>query len=517
MKSQRLCEISVALLTFVVGFGQARAQGADTHGAPAPSSSAAPSNPVAPPAAPPVNTDAPAASSPSRDEDARIRELESRVKGLDTALSEVRAAEAKPSAPVASAPPTPPAPPAASAVPAPAKTDWVSDAMRGIVVTSYIQAQYESHEDSEDQVRQGGALLNQDRFLIRRGRLKIERQWDYSSVMVEFDGNTTKGPAFLLHHAEASLLWRGGEPAPAPPLVGVTMGLFDVPFGYELVESPRTRFFMERSLASRSFFPAEPDVGAKIWGKVGWFRYALAVVNGEPNGSADGYGLQDPNAAKDLIAKVGATIEPVPEVQIAGDVSVLNGKGFLRGTDATKNTLAWSDLNGDGRVATSSEVVGNQGLSALASQNFNRWAVSADLQVRIKNAIGWTQLYGEVQTGANMDRGLFVADPIDTGRDVRELGYYVGITQEITPYAIAGFRIDYYNPDADKTDTQQTQVVPTNQRVVTYSPLIGATLPGRARLLFQYDFIKDYMARDERGVPIDLKNDQWTLRLQGEL
>lgn len=508
MNSQRVPVTTFALLAFFAGLGDARAQGA-----PGDAPAAAPAAPATPPKSDeqtsPTTTTAPV----NKDEDARVRELETRVKALDTALSEMRAAASKPSTP---APPAnPPVVP-----PAPAKTDWVSDALRGIIVTSYVQAQYENHEDSEDQVRQGGALLNQDRFLIRRGRLKLERQWDYSSVMVEFDGNTTKGPAFTLHHAEVALLYRGGEAAPAPPLVGLTMGLFDVPFGYELVESPRTRFFMERSLASRAFFPAEPDVGAKISGKLGWFRYALAAVNGEPNGSADGYGLQDPNAAKDLIAKVGANVEPVSELQIGGDISVLNGKGFSRGTDATKNTLGWNDSNGDGTLASSGEFQGTHGEAAKPSNSFTRWAVGADLQIRIKNVIGWTQLYGEIQIGSNMDRGLFVADPVVQGglnRDSREIGYYVGLVQEITPYAVAGFRIDYYNPDADKTNLQQTQLVPANSRVVTYTPLIGAVLPGRARLLFQYDFIKDYMARDALGVPADLKNDAWTLRLQGEL
>src|SRR5262249_12877813 len=152
------------------------------------------------------------------------------------------------------------------------------------VLTSYVQAQLENHEESEDQLRPGGAPMNQNRFLIRRGRVKISRDWEYSSLMVEIDGNTTSRQAFSLWHAEASVLWRGGKPAPRPAVVKLTGGIMDTPFGYELVESPRTRFFMERSLQSRAFFPSEPDVGARLSGQVGWFRYALAFMNGEPLG-----------------------------------------------------------------------------------------------------------------------------------------------------------------------------------------------------------------------------------------
>jgi hypothetical protein len=42
-------------------------------------------------------------------------------------------------------------------------------------------------------------------------------------------------------------------------------------------------------------------------------------------------------------------------------------------------------------------------------------------------------------------------------------------------------------------------------------------IPGRARLVFQYDFIRDFLGRDAAGIPNDLANDAWTLRLQGEL
>jgi hypothetical protein len=335
--------------------------------------------------------------------------------------------------------------------------------------------------------------------------------------MLEIDGNTTKGPALNLHHAEASVLYRGGTGETSlPPMVELTMGLFDVPFGQELVESPRTRFFMERSLASRSFFPSEPDLGIRLSGQLGFFRYALAAVNGEPNGVVTGFPLQDPNGSKDLVAKLGAQIQPSADLEIAGDVSVLNGKGFARGTDTTKGSLVWQDLNEDGNVRVVNEVVAVAGVSGLPSKTFTRWAVGADLRVRFKSSLGWTQLGGEVALANNLDRGMFVANPTLTG-DVRELGYSASLVQEVTPYGVVGLRSDFYNPSADVTDQRLGKLLPSTATVRTFSPLVGAVLPGRVRLLFQYDFIKDHLARDIVGVPTDMKNDQFTLRLQGEL
>jgi hypothetical protein len=47
--------------------------------------------------------------------------------------------------------------------------------------------------------------------------------------------------------------------------------------------------------------------------------------------------------------------------------------------------------------------------------------------------------------------------------------------------------------------------------------MVGLVFPGRARLVFQYDHILDLLGLDARGVPTDLRNDQWALRLQVEL
>jgi hypothetical protein len=221
---------------------------------------------------------------------------------------------------------------------------------RGTVVTGYLQAQLGTTKSRKTKSA-GGGTLNQNRFLVRRGRIKIAREWDYSSVMMELDGNTTKGPSFSLWHAEASVLLRGGKPAPAPALVKLTAGIFDAPFGYELLESPRTRWFTERTVQSRAFFPSEPDLGARLSGQIGWLRYAFAFMNGNPLGEPTSFAGQDPNNHKDFVGRVGAVV-PVDDFEVSVGASVLNGQGFIKGTDATKNTPAWSDDNQDRRKSS---------------------------------------------------------------------------------------------------------------------------------------------------------------------
>ncbi len=47
--------------------------------------------------------------------------------------------------------------------------------------------------------------------------------------------------------------------------------------------------------------------------------------------------------------------------------------------------------------------------------------------------------------------------------------------------------------------------------------MVGFRLPGRARLIFQYDFVHDYLGRDSVGAPADAKNDVYIGRLQVDL
>jgi len=394
-----------------------------------------------------------------------------------------------------------------------ATTPWDTPGREGIWVTAYMQSQYESHQDSDDQLREGGALLNQNRFLVRRARIRLIGEWEYAATQIEINGDTTKGFAFGLQKAEASLRMRL-DPKHVP-IVQATVGLFDTPVGYELVESPRTRHFMERTAASRAFWPGEPDLGMRFSGGIGFFRWTIAALNGNPIGDKQ-YPGQDPLSAKDVIVRFGVDTKPRENLAISGNVSALRGKGFHAGTDATKGTVEWHDLNEDG-VVQPYELQAVPSAAATPSSSFDHWVIGADIEAQYTSKLGKTRLTAEAMVGENMDRALFVADPVLTSIDSRELAWNVGITQEITPYALIGFRYDYYDPNSDAFDKRQGRLLPYSQRIKTYSPIFGVVLPDRAKLLFQYDITRNFLARDLTGVPANLKMNAWTLRLQVEL
>ena len=389
---------------------------------------------------------------------------------------------------------------------------WVTPP-EGLSLRGYLQSQYESHQDSQDQLAQGGTLLNKDRFSIRRARVNLNGEWEYAAVALELDANTTNGPQVDLRKAEASLQYRPDRKR--PPLVMATLGLFDTPLGYELVESPATRFFMERSQASLAFYPAEPDVGVRFAGALGFFRWTIAAVNGDPLGVSS-FALQDPIKAKDVIFRFGIDTHPQSDLQFAADVSSLRGMGFHPGTSATSATIQWKDLNEDG-VIQPYELIPVPGASATPSANFEHWAVGLDARLSYRSRLGVTKVYGELLFAQNLDRALYIADPTVTGVNQRELGYYVAVIQEVTRWGVVGLRYDYYDPNFDAADQRLGKLLPFSEGISTWSPMVGLVLPDRARLVFQYDAIHNAFGRSPVGVPASLQDNVATLRLQVQL
>jgi hypothetical protein len=200
-------------------------------------------------------------------------------------------------------------------------------------------------------------------------------------------------------------------------------------------------------------------------------------------------------------------------LSLSGGTSFLSGTGFHAGQSATKSTISWFDSNED-QILTPNELQGSAGTAASPSQNFHRWLYGLDLQLELTTKFGSTRLYGEAFVGANMDRGLVIADPVLSGLDVRESGWYLAFVQDIRRYGLVGFRASVYDPNSDFLDTRKGRQIPTSYVVRTFSPLVAVHMGTRAQLSFEYDFIRDNLARSAIGVPTDAKNDQWTLRLQ---
>ncbi len=387
----------------------------------------------------------------------------------------------------------------------------VGSRFAGISIQGFAQLDYAIRQSSSDQlVDATGAPLNQDRFNLRRARLKVVA--DYGRVLgaLELDANTNNGTQVRVVGAEASYSLAERARGGTSPAI-VTAGSFKIPFGQEVVESDADRLFLERSTVVRALFPGEFDLGARVAGTWRSFSYALAAQNGEPIGEAS-FPLRDPNAAKDFTGHVGLDA-PVGGARVMAGFSALSGRGFHKGAPSTKDTIVWRDTNEDGAVEVS-EIQNIPGHAATPSSSFDRFAVGGDLRLIVPvPSLGALELRGEILTGNNLDRAIVPADPVSSARDLRETGYYAQILQELPRGFIVGARFDHYDPDADVTDRQSGNVVPASSTFSSLA-LAGAIRFQNGRLIVEYDVNRNHLGRDAAGVPTNLKDNAFTIRAE---
>ena len=382
----------------------------------------------------------------------------------------------------------------------------------GLRLTGYAQLDYVNRQSSIDEVNSAtGDPLNENRFSLRRSRLKMTLERGMVAGLLELDANTVKGAQVRPIGMEATLRWPPSGEAQEPPLAALTLGLFKIPFGFEVLQSDMERLFMERSTVIRALFPGEFDLGARFAGAWRFVRYAVAVQNGEPMGERTFPG-RDPNDAKDVTGRVGVSFDDVQPVGFSGGVSALVGKGFHKGTPATKPAIYWQDRNENG-VFDAGELQATPGAAGQPSASFSRHAFGADGRLAIAvPRLGRLTLGGEVVFAKNLDRAILIADPLGpAGRDLRELGFNAFVLQELGAHVVVGFRFDSYDPDRDSTDTQAGVVVPASSLYRTWA--VAAALQSSAgRLMVEYDVNRNHNGRDAAGLPVNLADNAFTLR-----
>lgn len=375
-----------------------------------------------------------------------------------------------------------------------------------------VQADLTWADDSSDQLADAtGRPLNQDAFVLRRGRLRAEGETRFTAWVAEADFNTVEGPQAGFRQVEGALRWAG---AGALEGLGLRLaaGVFAIPFGHEVGgERDAERLFTERSTAADALFPGQLDVGARL--EVAWepARLIVAVQNGEPLGGSAFPG-EDPNDSKDFTVRIDAVAPLGDRVRLAGGLSALTGTGFHAGTQPTKERIIWRDLNEDGIVQTS-EITSLPPAAGTPSADFDRFGLGADFRVEIDlPGVGPLRIAAEGVVATNLDRGLRPADPVLIGRDQRALGGALSLTQALGP-ADVGVRYDTYAPELDRSEVRAGTTVRAAEHFDTLKVAAGLRIEA-ARLVVEYQLQDDTLGRDAEGNPADLKNNALKARLQ---
>jgi hypothetical protein len=408
-------------------------------------------------------------------------------------------------------------------------------------IAGYVQVDWVIHrQSSRDEIdATSGEPLNQDRFLLRRGRLSLDGQKGHAGARLEIDASSANALQVTPFEAYVSLnypeqvrladvaYWLSppserarSRSRPASSVTAVepafkamaSIGLRRMPFGFDAVESDLDRPWLERTVGSRAFFGQARDFGAGVDLTFRFLSVALAVTNGEPL-TEDRHAGRDLTRSKDWMGRAGVSTWLARGVWLQTGVSWLTGTGLHLGSPATKDSLGWIDGDEDGLV-DATELTPVPGAAATPSRTFPRLAMGADVRIGLAwLALGTCTLRAEITRAINLDRTIEPADPVATGRDLRELAAHVGVSQELGEHLGVAARYDIYDPDVDAAEQRALAVVPLDRAYRTLALAVTARI-APLRVMFEYDHRRNALGRDPSGAATTLQDDAFTLRAE---
>jgi hypothetical protein len=316
-----------------------------------------------------------------------------------------------------------------------------------------------------------GLTTNGDYFRLRRARLKLEleaTQW--SRLVFEVDPTLAGGPdnatGTIARNVEAQGIARWSDDVETT----FGMGIFKIPYGFEVLQSDADRPFIERSWWEQNVTPGEFDTGVKAYTTALNHRFTgqVAVINGETQGEKTFSLLPDLNKGKDILGRVNYNFGPF-------------------------------DVGASGYYGQGSEV----SLASLAFKQYPRyaWNIEAAIHHRFLQ-IGETRVFAEFDRGQNMDRGTKYAAsialpglPADivNGSVVNkdELGYWARIEQDVTRWSTWAFRYDKYSPDSAQGSNSRD----------TFAFVGVAHFTKQLQLMLEYNYFVDNVHAPGSAIP----------------
>ncbi len=348
--------------------------------------------------------------------------------------------------------------------------------LRHLKIQAYVQAQYR-FQDFNDAAspnlvngslptgvgpndviaKSDGTTTNRNLFRVRRARLRAIHETDVTRLFLQLDfaavGGNAPGLGTIARNAEVTGIAHWTKELQTE----VTAGLFMVPFRRELTEISMYRPFLERTWAVMNTFPNERDIGVHVNTLLPKkFAIDVGILNGQRLGETRFVALPDLNHSKDFYAAAEVTFAPV----------TLSVHGY-----------AGKGVNVDPVL--------------LRVKNFPRYGVNlgAVFAHTFAPKLGETRAIGELAFMQNMDTGVnyafaVPAIPANITDDVtnkNERALYLRAEQDITRWALAGFRYDMYTTDSS---------IANNARD-TYTLLAGARFSKLLRLMHEWSWSVD--------------------------
>jgi hypothetical protein len=316
------------------------------------------------------------------------------------------------------------------------------DALKKIKISGYIQSQYQVAEavGPVTSVAGGNFPSNvRSRFSVRRGRVKFAYVNDLSQYVLQIDV-TQNGVG--IKDAYVSIL------DPWERAFGMTAGIFDRPFGFEIMYSSGLREMPERTRMYQTLFPGERELGAKLEilpqeGPFSWFNLKAGVFNGVTNTANEN------NRVKDFIGRAGFQLPFTEEnLEVDGGFSVYSGKV----TSTSKYIYTVDESASPVRYQVDSS-------GSNLNSNHERTYYGGDLQLYYDlPVVGGLSLRGEYitgdQPGTSVASGFYnpysASGALDVAASLYKrqfAGWYIAYVQNVGSMFQFVARYDEYDPN----------------------------------------------------------------------
>jgi phosphate-selective porin len=372
------------------------------------------------------------------------------------------------------------------------------DAIKKIKISGYIQAQYQSAESDGAKSFAGGDFpaASHNRFMIRRGRLKVNYDNDLTQYVLQLDA-TEKGVALKDAYISVKEPW--------VKAFGLTAGAFNRPFGFEISYSSSSRESPERSRLFQTLFPGERDLGAKIDfmpqdGLLSFLNFQGGIFTG--NGVSS-----ETDNAKDFIGRLGFQFPFYDEnFEIDGGVSGYLGQVKLDDAKKTFTVDSPTDYMVD---------------STTTYQD--RTYIGADLQLYYDIPfLGGLSLRGEYIQGENPGSSGSNAPYRAGAGDIHMrnfYGYYIMYVQNLGLSNQLVFKYDVLDPNKDVTGddigaSANTKLTAADVAYTTYGVGIVHHWDSNVKFTLYYDIVENEKVPAIESLKEDLKDNVVTLRMQ---
>ncbi len=216
--------------------------------------------------------------------------------------------------------------------------------LKNLKITGYVQAQWQKADTTGAKILGGGGLpANSDnKFSLRRGRVKFTFSQKHMSLNVQPE-LTERGVTLRDFFATVTEPWTGH--------FSLTMGQFNRPVSFELLNPSAIRETPDRARACQWLYPDEREIGAMLSFKKGAWKADAALVNGNAQAI-------ESDKRKDFIGRLSWTKKLGAHNQLSAAASVYDG-GVRQGTKFAYETtssragmvLKYNDSTALGRFA----------------------------------------------------------------------------------------------------------------------------------------------------------------------